>query len=59
MIHGMNEFNVYAKKHNMMPELLLDEINEIAQDTIGDLIADNSGIFEEYASLIQKNLTDD
>ena len=59
LIHGMNEFNVYAKKHNMMPELLLDEINEIAQDTIGDLIADNSGIFEEYASLIQKNLTDD
>ena len=39
-----------------MPELLLDELNNASSDTIGDLIADENGIFEDYLSIIQKHL---
>ena len=39
-----------------MPDLLLDGINEIASDTIGDLVADADGIYEDYLPEIKKHL---
>ena len=53
---GRETFGTYAKERGKMPELLLDEINEIASDTIGDLIVSESGICEDYLPEIQKYL---
>lgn len=39
---------MYAKQHRTIPKSLLDEINDNAMDTIGDQIADESGITEKY-----------
>ena len=39
-----------------MPELLLDELNNVSSDTIGDLIADGNGIIDDYLPVIQKHL---
>ncbi|WP_309270835.1 TerB N-terminal domain-containing protein [Paenibacillus sp.] len=37
-----------AEKYGTMPALLLDEINEFAMETIGDLVVDGESIAEEY-----------
>lgn len=39
-----------AERAGSMPELLLDEINEIAMEEIGDLLVDGDEIPEEYRS---------
>ncbi|MMZ64137.1 hypothetical protein D1872_264380 [compost metagenome] len=39
-----------AERAGSMPELLLDEINEIAMEEIGDLLVDGAEIPEEYRS---------
>lgn len=57
LLLGTEEFQKYAKKRQTMPDLLLDEINSIAMDTIGDLIADQDGIVEEYAALVEQKIT--
>lgn len=41
-----------AAAHSTMLELLLDEINEIAMETLGDLLIDETDIVEEYRELI-------
>ena len=40
--------NEIADKYGMMPALLLDEINELAMETIGDLVVDGESIAEDY-----------
>ncbi|MBE9917593.1 hypothetical protein G8C92_26615 [Paenibacillus donghaensis] len=40
--------NQIAEKYGMMPALLLDEINEFAMETVGDLVIDGESIAEEY-----------
>ncbi|HEY4386867.1 MAG TPA: tellurite resistance TerB C-terminal domain-containing protein [Ktedonobacteraceae bacterium] len=37
-----------AEKYGTMPALLLDEINELAMETIGDLVLDGESIAEDY-----------
>ena len=56
LVEGPYAFAVYAKARNAMPDLLLDGINEIASDTIGDLVADADGVFEDYLPEIQKHI---
>lgn len=40
--------NEIAEKYGTMPALLLDEINELAMETIGDLVVDGESIVEDY-----------
>ncbi|WMT38872.1 TerB N-terminal domain-containing protein [Paenibacillus sp. D2_2] len=40
--------NDIAEKYGMMPALLLDEINELAMETIGDLVVDGESIAVDY-----------
>ena len=56
LLEGSEVFAAYAKEHGYMTDLLLDHINEIASDAIGDLIADADGIFEDYLPEIKKHL---
>ena len=53
LLDGVDSFTIYAKKHNHIPELLLDDINEIASDTVGDLVVNQNGILDEYLSIIK------
>lgn len=41
-----------ANEAGTMPELLLDDINEIAMDTLGDLIIDGDELVEEYMPML-------
>ena len=56
LMEGPEAFAAHAKERNEMPDLLLDSINEIASDTIGDLVADADGIYEDYLPEIKKHL---
>ncbi|TYA14529.1 hypothetical protein FRY98_02245 [Paenibacillus faecis] len=47
---GTSGLNRIAELAGSMPELLLDEINEIAMEEIGDLLVDGAEIPEEYQS---------
>ena len=38
-----------AEQAGSMPELLHDEINELAMEAIGDLLIDGGSVMEEYA----------
>ncbi|MEC0254559.1 TerB N-terminal domain-containing protein [Paenibacillus lautus] len=42
-----------ADKAGSMPALLLDEINEAAMDTIGDLLIDGETIADEYIDMLE------
>lgn len=56
LLEGPEAFAAYARERNDMPDLLLDGINEIASDTIGDLVADADGVYEDYLPEIKKHL---
>ncbi|MEJ9217144.1 TerB N-terminal domain-containing protein [Paenibacillus glucanolyticus] len=42
-----------AEKAGSMPALLLDEINEAAMDTIGDLLIDGESIADDYIEMLE------
>lgn len=42
-----------AAANGTMSELLIDEINEIAMDILGDLIIEGEDIVEEYISMLR------
>ncbi|GIP26928.1 hypothetical protein J23TS9_20580 [Paenibacillus sp. J23TS9] len=42
------ELDLIAEQYGTMPALLLDEINQAAMETIGDLVIDGESITEEY-----------
>ncbi|MNJ45150.1 hypothetical protein D3C77_402340 [compost metagenome] len=42
-----------AEQAGSMPELLLDEINEISMEWIGDLLIEDGEIVEEYSAELQ------
>ncbi|MNJ51318.1 hypothetical protein D3C77_466180 [compost metagenome] len=46
-----------AERAGSMPELLLDEINEIAMECIGDLLVDGDGIAREYKEELRSLLS--
>ena len=48
LLEGMPALQALAATRREMPDRLLDGLNEVAADTLGDLIADAGGIFEEY-----------
>jgi hypothetical protein len=45
-----------ANAQGTMPELLLDHINDVAMEVIGDLLIDGETIVEEYMPLIEQML---
>jgi hypothetical protein len=49
---GLSGLLDIANEAGTMPELLLDDINEIAMDTIGDLIIDGEGLTEDYVPMM-------
>ncbi|MHA0858058.1 TerB N-terminal domain-containing protein [Paenibacillus sp. CMAA1364] len=49
---GLIELGHIADQAGTMPELLLDDINEIAMDTIGDLIIEGDGLIEDYEPML-------
>jgi hypothetical protein len=51
---GISEIQRIAERVGTMPELLLDEINDAAMETIGDLLIDNNAIIEEYLPLFDQ-----
>ncbi|WP_334073145.1 TerB N-terminal domain-containing protein [Paenibacillus sp. A14] len=58
LLNGEDASSLYAiaEQAGSMPELLLDEINEIAMEEIGDLLVDGEDIPEEYRPELGKLL---
>ncbi|OAB36738.1 hypothetical protein PMSD_10470 [Paenibacillus macquariensis subsp. defensor] len=50
--HGLSGLQNIANEAGTMPELLLDDINQIAMDTLGDLIIDGEELTEEYVPML-------
>lgn len=48
-----SELQQIAEKAGSMPALLLDEINEAAMDTIGDLLIDGEAIADDYIDMLE------
>lgn len=48
-----SELQQIAQKAGSMPALLLDEINEAAMDTIGDLLIDGEAIADDYIDMLE------
>ncbi|MDR0984863.1 MAG: TerB N-terminal domain-containing protein [Ruminococcus sp.] len=45
----INEFKNFSKSENLLPEVLIEEINEWALDNLGDnIIDDNYTVYEDY-----------
>ena len=42
-----------AEQAGSMPALLLDEINEAAMDTVGDLLIDGESIADDYIEMLE------
>jgi hypothetical protein len=53
---GYSEVMALANAQGTMPELLLDHINDVAMEVIGDLLIDGETIVEEYIPLIEQML---
>ncbi|WP_454191437.1 TerB N-terminal domain-containing protein [Paenibacillus sp. Marseille-Q7038] len=49
---GSAELQKIATKAGSMPELLIEEINEISMDMIGDILIDGEEITEEYIEIL-------
>lgn len=50
---GSAELQKIATKAGSMPELLIEEINEISMDMIGDILIDGEEITEEYIEALE------
>ena len=48
-----SELRQIAEKAGSMPALLLDEINDAAMDTIGDLLIDGEAIADDYIDMLE------
>ena len=58
IMQGRAALDKYAKKRGVMPDVLIDDINTVANDTIGDLLIDGQdAIYEEYSDIIESHLT--
>lgn len=53
---GPAEIQRIAEQTGSMPELLMDEINEVAMDVIGDLLIDGDEIVEDYVGKVERML---
>ncbi|MDT3426307.1 hypothetical protein J2Z22_001833 [Paenibacillus forsythiae] len=49
---GPGALHRLAAAHGALPDLLIDEINEIAMDLLGDLLIDGEQLSPEYASML-------
>lgn len=52
-VDGLQAARRIASAGGMMPELLFDEINEIAMDMLGDLLIDGEELTEEFVPMLQ------
>ena len=57
-MQGKDELRRFARIHGTMPDVICDELNQKADDAIGDLILDEDGVFTEYAELIAEHMTE-
>lgn len=53
LLEGPDALRSLARQRGRMPDAVLDGLNEAAADTLGDVIADEDGIYEEYAEALQ------
>lgn len=51
---GAESLYQLAGEHGSMPELLIEDINNAAMETIGDLIIDEEAIVEEYMNIVEQ-----
>ena len=56
LLKGEKVFGDHARRRGIMPDVLRDEINALAQDTVGDLILGDDGFYEDYADIISNHL---
>lgn len=59
LLDGPEALRALARGRGRMPDALLDELNEAASDTLGDLIAGEDGIYEEYADALRARLEEE
>lgn len=50
----MNMLQAAAERAGSMPQLLIDEINDAAMETIGDLLIDGETIADEYITMLDQ-----
>ena len=53
LLEGPDALRALARRRGRMPASLLDALNEAASDTLGDLIASEDGVYEEYADMLR------
>ena len=57
ILHGDIDFRQFADDHNIMPEVLADDINEKAVDTVGDSLLDDAfRIYDDYLEQVREML---
>lgn len=56
LLHGYDAFCRTVSAAGSLPDLLIDELNELAMDTIGDLLIDGNEILEEYADKLRSSI---
>lgn len=57
--NDISKINELSQKHRIMPEILLDSINELSLDTLNDNIIDTAGelfVYDEYSNALQEIL---
>lgn len=55
--HGPAERQAIAERAGSMPELLMDEINELAMERIGDLLIDGDEVVDDYRAELDEWLS--
>ncbi|MFP4975902.1 TerB N-terminal domain-containing protein [Paenibacillus sp. CN-4] len=56
LLHGYDAFCRTVSAAGSLPDLLIDELNELAMDAIGDLLIDGNEILEEYADKLRSSI---
>lgn len=55
--NDISKINELSQQHRIMPEILLDSINELSLDTLNDNIIDTAGelfVYDEYSNALQE-----
>ena len=56
VLEGGRALDEYARRRGTMPGVLRDGINSLSQETIGDLILNDGGFYEDYSDIIRTHL---
>ena len=58
LLNGPEAFRAWAKARGQMPETLLDAVNDLAMDALGDLLAGEDGVYEDYREILNHHLSE-